>query len=288
MIEPTAYGRGSTIVRRAGVARGDEPGAERHLAVGQRRAVVDDEHAPSRAGRGRTSSFGGDLAKMTRRHRVDRLDVLEHLLDVVRLGRVDLVDDDDVGHAQVRLAGVVEELVPGPQRIGDDDQQVGREEREVVVAAVPDDDVGLLLGLPEDRLVVDARVHDHAHLDRLLVLLALLDRRMRRVDLLDRGEALDAHRLEVAVRHRMPDERDLQAGVEQDPADLAARLALAAARADRADRDDRLRRAASIVAFGPEQAEVGARREDDRRLVHDRLVREVGVGEDDLVDAVLA
>ena len=45
----------------------------------------------------------------------------------------------------------------------------------------------------------------------------------------------------------------LQARVEQRPADLAAGLALAAAGADRADRDDRLRRAASIVAFGPEQ-----------------------------------
>ena len=41
----------------------------------------------------------------------------------------------------------------------------------------------------------------------------------------------------------------------------------------------------SIVAFGPSRREVGAGSEHDRRLVHDLLVREVGVGEDDLVDA---
>ena len=36
----------------------------------------------------------------------------------------------------------------------------GRVEGDVVVAAVPDDDVGLLLGLAQDRLVVDAGVDD--------------------------------------------------------------------------------------------------------------------------------
>ena len=141
-------------------------------------------------------------------------------------------------------------------------------------------------GLPEDRLVVDAGVHDHPQADRLLVLLALLDRRVRGVDVLERGEALDAHRLEIAVRHRMPDERDLQTGVEQGLADLAARLALAAAGAGRADRDDGLRRAKHrrVRAHEPE---VRAGREHDRCLVHDRLVLEVGVAEDDLVDVML-
>ena len=203
----------------------------------------------------------------------------------MRLGRVDLVDDDDVGHAEVRLARVVAQLVPGAKRVGDDNVQARPEERQVVVPAVPDHDVGLLLGLAQDLLVVDSRVHDHAHLDRKLVLLALLDRRVRGVDLLDRLEPLDAHRLEVAVRHRMPDERDLQAGVEQDPADFAARLALAAARADCADRDHGLR-ALEHRRVRAEEREVGACREDGRRLVHDRFVRQVGIGEDDLVHSL--
>jgi hypothetical protein len=51
-------------------------------------------------------------------------------------------------------------------------------ERHVVVAAVPDDHVGFLLGPAENRLVVDAGVHDHPQPHRLLVFLALLDRGM--------------------------------------------------------------------------------------------------------------
>ena len=77
-----------------------------------------------------------------------------------------------------------------------------------------------------------------------------------------------------------------EARVEQDLADLSAGLALAAAGARRADGDDRLR-LSSIVASGPEQPEVGAGGEHERRLVHDRLVGEIAVGEDDLVDVVL-
>ena len=38
----------------------------------------------------------------------------------------------------------------------------------------------------------------------------------------------------------------------------------------------------------PHQPEVRARGKDDRRLVHHRLVLEIGVGEDDLVDVELA
>ena len=110
---------------------------------------------------------------------------------------------------------------------------------------------------------------------------------MRRIDVREGGEALDAHRRQVAVRHRVPDECNLQSGVEQRPADLAARLALAAAGARRADRDDRLR-GAEHRRIRAEEAEVRSRGEDDRRLVHHGLVLQVGVREHDLVDAVLA
>ena len=120
---------------------------------------------------------------------------------------------------------------------------------------------------------------------RLLVFLAFLDRRMRGVDVFERREALHAHPLEVAVGHRMAHERHLQSRVEQGPADLAAGLRLAAAGACRADGDDGLRRV-QHRRVRPHQSEVGAGREHDRRLVHHRLVLEVGVAEDDLVDVV--
>ena len=172
---------------------------------------------------------------------VQRLDVGQHSGDLLRLRRVDLVHDDDICHAQVRLSRVVPKLVAGPKRIDDDDEQIRPEEREVVVPAVPDHDVGLLLRLLEDLAVVDTGVHDHPQLDGALVLLALLDRGLGHVDVDLRREPLDAHRLEIPVGHRMPHERDTDAAVEQDLADVAARLALAGTGSDGAHGDHRLR-----------------------------------------------
>jgi hypothetical protein len=99
------------------------------------------------------------------------VDVGNDLGHGIEARRVGLVDHDDIGHPDVDLARVVAQLVAGPQRIGDGDQQIGRVERRVVVASVPDDDVGLA----EDRLVVDTGVHDHAYGDGRLAFLALLE-----------------------------------------------------------------------------------------------------------------
>ena len=104
--------------------------------------------------------------------------------------------------------------------------------------------------------------------------------------------ASDANRwtriaLEVAVRHRMPDEDDVEARVAQDPADAAAGLALPAARPDGADGDDRLR-ALEHRPLRAEQPEVRAGGEHRRGLVHHLGVREIRVREHDLVDALRA
>ena len=142
----------------------------------QRRAVLDRE-----------DTLAGDLGHVALdverrggehdlRARVVGADRVEHGVDAL-LGRaVHLVHDADVGHAQVGLARVVAELVPGSVRVDDDDVEVGLDERRVVVAAVPDDHVRLLLGAGEDRRVVDPGEDEVAFGEVRLVLLALLDR----------------------------------------------------------------------------------------------------------------
>jgi hypothetical protein len=50
---------------------------------------------------------------------------------------IHLVDNHDVGHAQVDLTRVITKLVTGSQRVGHRDGQIGGEEGEVVVAARP-------------------------------------------------------------------------------------------------------------------------------------------------------
>jgi len=95
--------------------------------------------------------------------------------DVRGGGGVELVDDDQVGQAEMRLARVVAQLVARPVRIGHHDVEVRPDEREVVVAAVPEDHARLLLGAVEDPLVVHSGEDHVAPGDVGLVLLALLD-----------------------------------------------------------------------------------------------------------------
>ena len=177
--------------------------------------------------------------------------------------------------------------MPGPQGVDDSDHHVRAHEREVVVATVPDDDVGLLLRGTEDALVVHARVHDHAHLDGRLVLLALLDGGVAGIDVGQRREPLDSHRLEIAVGHGVPDEGHAQSRIEQQPPHGARRLALAAAGAHGADPHDRLG-AAKHRRGRARQPEVRTGCHHDRRPVHHVDVGDVGVGEDHFIDLCLA
>ena len=215
--------------------------------------------------------------------RVHLGDARPHLRQGLGRGGVDLVDDDDVRAAQVGLAGVVAQLVARAQRVRHDDRQVGLVERQVVVAAVPEDHVGLGLGGPQDVLVVHAREDEAPGIEMRLVLLALLDRRLVAVQVRVGLVALAALRDQVAVRHRVADHRDLEALRLEQRRHVAAGLALAAAGADRADRDDRAR-ALEQRGVGAQQLEVGAGRQGAAGRVHDLLVAHVAVGEHDRVD----
>lgn len=109
---------------------------------------------------------------------------------------------------------MVGKLVPGAQRVGDDDEKIRLEKWEIVVPTVPDDDVRFALGFGQDRGIVHSGEHDESEPDRRFVFLAFLDRRPGRVDVGECGESLHPHRLEVAIRHWMPHERDTQSRVQ--------------------------------------------------------------------------
>ena len=66
-------------------------------------------------------------------------------------------------------------LVAGAMRVDHHDVQVGLVEREVIVSAIPEDDVGLGFRLAQDLFIVYAGVDDHAIVNVRLVFLALLD-----------------------------------------------------------------------------------------------------------------
>ena len=101
---------------------------------------------------------------------------------------------------------MVGELVAGPEGVDHDDLQVGAHEGEVVVASVPDEDVGLLLRLSHDRVVVDTGV-DHETLAQVgLVVLPLLHGGLMAVQVVQSGETLHPLLHQVTVGHRMPDD----------------------------------------------------------------------------------
>ena len=268
----------------AEAAGGDHPGAVAHLAVGQGRAVLD--HQDPLAG-DQLGVLDPDRAGRLDHHRAG-VELLELLLeggDLLGGGLVDLVDDQHVGGPGVGLAGVVAGLVPGPQRVGDHDVQVGTVERQVVVAAVPQQHVGLGLGPLQDGVVVDPGVHDRARGQVGLVLLALLDGGAGRDQVVDAGEPLHGLAGQVAVGHRVADGHHLAAGGAQDLGHPPGRLGLARPGADGAHRHHRHRRH-QLGLPRPEQPEVGPGGQDPGGDVHHVDVADVGVAEHHLVDVL--
>src|SRR5690606_8937985 len=156
------------------VAGGDHARTVGHAAVGERGTILHHQRplAPYSV---RVLDGDGRFGHHHRGRGVDGFGGVQHGLDIRRAGGVDLVHHQHVGHAEVGLAGVVRRLVAGTVRVDDGDGQVGPEEREVVVAAVPQDDVGFALSLLQDLAVVDAGVDHVAAVDVRFVLLALLD-----------------------------------------------------------------------------------------------------------------
>ena len=271
-------------LRRPEPPRRHDARTECHAAVGERRAVFDHRDTPAR-----------DLAALESERRAGQDDsgprvhgrhVGSDLGDLLGRCGVDLVDDHHIGHADVDLARVEVHLVAGAERVGYGDEQVGLVEREVVVAAVPQDNVGLRLGLAQDGLVVDAGVEDAAGVEVRLVFLSFLDRGLVAIEIGVGGVALDPLRHEVAVGHRMAHDHDLETLLLEQLRQVARGLALARAGARGARGHDWLG-ARQHRPRRPEQLEVGPAGECPAGGVHDVLVGHVAVGEDHEVDLLV-
>ena len=209
-----------------------------------------------------------------------------HRCQVLRGGGVDLVDDDHVGHAQVRLTRVEAALVAGTQGVGHHYQQVRQEEGQVIVAAIPEDDIGLLLRLAQDGFVVDPGEDDAAGLEVRLVLLAFLDGGVVAGQIVAIAEALHALCGEIAVGHGMADHHRCQPTPGQQRRHGARGLALAGTGAHRAHRDDRLGRFEHHAARSDE-AEVCTGGHRARGGMHHGLVWHIAIAEDDKIHVMV-
>jgi hypothetical protein len=170
--------------------------------VGDRRAILDHQHALAVDRRRIVQPHGrcGADDRPVLNHGADFGFDLRHLL---RRRRGRLHHHHQIGHPQHRLARMVAGHLSRAQRVGQYDMQVGTQHRKIIVAAVPQDHIGLSPGRGGDFGIVHAREHDVACLDVGLVFLALLDRAVGRVHVGQAGETLAALALQVAIRHGM-------------------------------------------------------------------------------------
>jgi hypothetical protein len=182
--------------------------------------------------------------------------------------RVDLVHHDEVGGLEHGLARMVAVRVVGSQGVDHDEVQIGAKKREVVVPAVPDDDVGARGRLRGDARVVDAGEHDVAGRQVRLVFLPLLDGAAGGVQSRDLLEALRALALEIRVGHRVTEDGHAPAARPQPRPEPARDRRLPATGSHRGDRDDR-DGGAQHRALGAQQDEVGAGGERARRHAAD-------------------
>jgi hypothetical protein len=254
--------------------------------VGNGRTVLDHEGAPA--------ADGGSVLEHDRRRRPHhgggRIDGAQLGLERGHIrsgGGVDLVDHQHVGHARDRLAGMMGGHLPRPQGIGDCDMQIGTKKREIVVAAVPDDDVGLGVGQAHDCSVVDPGKDQVAGSQMGLVLLPLLRRAAGSIQIAHGGKPLHAGGREISVGHRVTQHRDSQAPIAHPPRGEPRDRRFAATGPHRRDCEHRAR-GPQHRSPRPQQREVGAGRQRAGCQVHDVLVRHVAVGEDDLLDAMRA
>jgi hypothetical protein len=247
--------------------------------VGDRGTILDDEDAPAADGRA-IVEVNRHASAHERRPRVHQTHGAHGSIDLLARGRVHLAHHDNVGHAQDGLTRVVAGRVGGAEGVGDDDVEIRKQKREIVVPAVPDDEVGLGHRTSDDLGVVDAGEYDVARGQVRLILLALLDGAGRRVEVGQAREALHALPLEIEVGHGVANHGDPPPGAAQPGGEPAGDRRFAAPGPDGGHGDHR--HAGPDHGSGrAEQAEVCARREDPRGDAHDVPVCHVAIGKDD-------
>ena len=213
----------------------------------------------------------------------DRSCGLGDLLNGGRRRRIGLGDDDDVGHAQDGFARMMGGLVSGSQGIDENDMKAWSDERKVVVATVPEDDIRLLRGGLEDAGIVGTGKHQRADGKMRLVLLPLFDRALRGIQIPEALKPLHGLALEMAIGHRMADGDHAKAALFETSREPARDLRLSNTCSHRRDCDDGNARL-QHGALWSQQGEIGASRQRDRCLVHDLGVLDIAVSKDHLVD----
>ena len=165
--------------------------------------------------------------------------------------------------------------------------QIRLHKGEIIVAAIPDHNIGFRLRHPENLGIVHAGKDDVPHHDMRLVLLALFRGALRAIEIGDGREPLGALLRQVPVGHRMPHHGNPQSPLSQPMRKPAGNRRLAAARPHRGDRNHRQRRM-QHGPLGAKQSEVGSGGQCPRRHMHHMLMGDVAISEHHFIDGMSA
>jgi hypothetical protein len=182
--------------------------------LGERGTVLYNQHAASlNLFRSRDKDLAGSLNDGG--PGVVLAHVLAHDIYVVGGGGVHFVDDHHMGAAQIDLPGIIAELMAGTMRIGHHDFQVGGIKGRVIIAAVPQNEITLPLGLTKNAFVIHAGINHGAVHNVGLVFLALFDSALVAFQVFEAAKTL--HRLlgQIAIGHGMANDHRLPSQAAQ-------------------------------------------------------------------------
>jgi len=254
--------------------------------VGERRTVF--HHQDALAAQGRSVSHRNGARRF---HQLGPGIELAHRAlgggHLLGSGRVHLVDHHHVRHAHHGFARMIVPGMLGAVRVHHRDQQIGRVERKIVVAPVPEQDLRFPLSGLEDPAVVHAGIDHVPRCQQRLELLPLFDGGMKPLQILGGRKALDRLLDQVTVRHRVAHHHHPASRFPQDRRNPPGGLALAGAGPRRTDGHDRDRRAEHGMPRTQQQV-IRSRRQGLGGQVHDMFVGDVRVTEDHHVHLLLS
>ena len=137
------------------------------------------------------------------------------------------------------VSGMIAQLVAGPVGIDHSDIKIGLVEGEVIVPAIPDDDIGLFFRLGEDAAVVYPGVDNGSPIEVRLIFLTLFNGAVVAIEISIIAVALAGLGAQIAVGHGMAHHHHPFILFLQYFADTPRSLAFAHARADSGDGDNR-------------------------------------------------
>jgi len=213
------------------------------------------------------------------------MQAVAHSNHCIRIRRIHLVNHKDIRCPDIGFTGMIGAFVTGSVRVSNHDGKIGNIEREVIIPAVPKDNIHFLFSLAQDGFVIDASVHNHTIVNVRFVFLALFNGALVLFQVSIRGKTLHFLLYQVPIGHGMADGCHLVAHIPQDQGNTAGGLAFARTGADRTDRNHRLG-GFQLGGVLTHQAKIRTHCHDQRCLVHDNLMRHITVRKYHLVHLV--